>query len=246
MIRGIFSILLVMSAFLSPAAETPSQSDGFPSVFVLLPANIPSENVQISYFLIGPFGGYGGYTKPRPGLQSYEISALVEGKKASEIRMIVYASGCEIKTFVLPVTEDSRVRQEFECQRAATVHLSGQIVPTELAKETNAELVVNYMAYWAHGFFGIADGIVTEFRFATVSPDSNGAFQVDLPYFTADVAASSSQPRASFRLMLRDPKTWNHIASNLEPEMPELRLQTHGLRILSHYSDGLKFTAGTL
>jgi hypothetical protein len=246
MIRGIFSIFLVTSAFLSPAAEIPSQSDGFPSVSVLLPANIPSESVQISYFLVGSFGGYGGYTKQRPGLQSYEISASVEGKAASEIRMIVYASGCEIKTFVLPVTEGSRPEQEFECQRAATVHLSGQIVPTELARENNAELVVDYMAYWAHGFFGITDGIVTKFRFATVSPDPNGAFQVELPYFTADVAASSSQPRASFRLMLRDSKTWNHIASNLEPEMPELRLKTHDLRILLHYPDGLRFTVGTL
>lgn len=93
MIRCIFSILLVISAFLFPAAQTPSQPDDFPSVSVLLPANIPSENVQISYFLIGPFGGYGGYTKQRPGLQSYEISALVEGKAAHEIRMIVYRVG---------------------------------------------------------------------------------------------------------------------------------------------------------
>lgn len=246
MIRCIFSILLVMSAFLVPASQTPSQPDDSPSVSVLLPANIPSENVQISYFLIGPFGGYGGYTKQRPGLQSSEISALVEGKAAHEIRMIVYASGCEIKTFVLPLVGDSRLKEKIECQRAATVQLSGQIAPPELVRENNAELVVDYMAYWAHGFFGIGDGMVTEFRLATVSPDSNGVFQVELPYFTADAADSPSQPRASFRLMLRDSKTWNHIASNLEPEMPELRLKTHGLRILSHYSDGLKFTAGTL
>jgi hypothetical protein len=82
--------------------------------------------------------------------------------------MIVYAPG-EIKTFVLPLTEDSRVKQKFDCQPAATVHLSGQILPTELARESNAELVLDYMAYWAHGFFGIADGIVTELRLATVS-----------------------------------------------------------------------------
>ncbi len=246
MIRCIFAILLGMAALLPPEAPTTSKAEGLPSVSVLLPANIPSETVQISYFLIGPFGGYGRYAEQRAGLQSYEISTLVEGKTASEIRMIVYASGCEIKTFVLPLTEDSRVKQEFECQRAATVHLSGQIVPTELARENNAELVFNYMAYWAHGFFGIGDGIVTEFQFATVSPDSNGVFQVELPYFTADVAAASSQRNASFRLMLRDSKTWNHIASNLEPEMPDLRRKDHGFQIRSHYPDGLRFTAGTL
>src|ERR1700736_929412 len=43
--------------------------------------------------------------------------------------------------------------------------------------------------------------------------------------------------------MLRDFKTWNHIAPNLEPEKQELRLQQHGLRILSHYPDDLLFTA---
>jgi hypothetical protein len=42
--------------------------------------------------------------------------------------------------------------------------------------------------------------------------------------------------------MLRDSKTWNHIASNLEPEMQELRLKEHGLRIRSHYPDDLIFT----
>jgi hypothetical protein len=44
--------------------------------------------------------------------------------------------------------------------------------------------------------------------------------------------------------MLRDSKTWNHIASNLEPEVPELRLEDHRLRIQSQYPDGLKFTGG--
>lgn len=112
-----------------------------------------------------------------------------------------------------------------------------------------AELVVNYVAYWALEFFGIADGFATKFRVATVSPDANGVFQVELPYFTADAATadaagSSSQPRAHFWLILRDSKTWNPIASNLEPEVPELRLKVSGLRILSPYPYGLKFTAG--
>ena len=42
---------------------------------------------------------------------------------------------------------------------------------------------------------------------------------------------------------MRDAKTWNLIASNLEPEKQELRLQEYGLRIRSHYPDDLIFTA---
>jgi hypothetical protein len=120
------------------------------------------------------------------------IYALVDGEVASEIRMIVYASGCEIETFVLPLTKDPRVKQGFECQPATMVPLSGQIVPTELVRGNNAELVVEYVANWAHGFFPVADGFVTEFRVATVSPDENGFFQVGLPYFKADADAAAA------------------------------------------------------
>jgi hypothetical protein len=181
----------------------------------------------------------------RTGVRSYEIPALVEGKAATEIRIIVYASGCEIQTFVISLAEDSRVEQEFPCQRVATVELSGQIVPNDLVRDNNAELVVTYMAYWAHGFYGIADGFVTEFRLVTVSPDSAGMFQIELPYFAADAAALPSQRRASFQLMLRDSKTWNHIEYNLEPDVAELRLVERSLQIRSKYPEGLKFTVTT-
>jgi hypothetical protein len=133
MVRCTFLGLLVVSVLLPIRAQIASRQSDFPSVSVLLPANISSESVQISYFLIGPFGGCGDYTKQQPSLRSYEIPAVAEGKAASEIRMIAYASGFEIETFVFLLTEGSRVRQQFECKRAATVHLAGQIVPTELA-----------------------------------------------------------------------------------------------------------------
>jgi hypothetical protein len=193
--------------------------------------------------LVGPFGGHGGYTEQRPGLHSYEIAASVEGKAATEIRMIVYAPGCEIQTFVVPLADDSNVRQEFECQPVPSVLLSGQIMPNELVQDKNAELIMIYVAHWSHTFFGIVDGAVVVFRLATVSPDANGMFQVDLPRFSADAVPSSSQLRASVCLILRDAKTWHSIASNLEPEVPEFRSEDHSLRIRSYYPSGLKFTA---
>ena len=63
MIRCIFLSLFVVSALLPNRAQIDSKQGDFPSVSVLLPANISSETVQISYFLIGPFGGYGDYTR---------------------------------------------------------------------------------------------------------------------------------------------------------------------------------------
>jgi hypothetical protein len=153
-----------MATVLLRIAQTPTQAEVSPSVSISLPLNVPSEAVQISYFLRGPFGGYGHYAAQRAGVHSYEIPAIVEGKAATEIRIITYAPGYEIQTFVIPLAEDSRVQQEFPCQRVTTVKLLGQIVANELVRDNNAELVVTYMAYWAHGFYGIADGFVTEFR----------------------------------------------------------------------------------
>jgi hypothetical protein len=50
----------------------------------------------------------GGYAAQRPGVHSYEIPTMVGDKAATEIRVIIYALGCEIQTFVIPLAEDSR------------------------------------------------------------------------------------------------------------------------------------------
>jgi hypothetical protein len=188
----VLAILLGMAGLLPQSAQTPKAASFLPSVSISLPPDILSETVQISYFLVGPFGGYGGYAAQRTGVHSYEIPTMVDGKAATEIRMIVYASGCEIQQFVIPLAEHSRGSQEFPCQPVETVKLSGHIVPDALVRDTNAELVVTYMAYWAHGFYGIADGFVTGFHLATVSPDANGMFQVDLPRGAPQVGFSTT------------------------------------------------------
>jgi hypothetical protein len=145
-----------------------------------------------------------------------------------------------MQTFVIPLAEDAKVKRAFSCEHVPMVRLSGQIVRTELLRDRNAELIVTYMAYWAHGFYGISDGPVTEFRLATVSPAATGTFQVDLPYFSADAAADPSQRRASFWLMLCDSKTLNPVASDPEPDDPAFRTQEHNLQIRSQYPGVLK------
>jgi hypothetical protein len=240
-VRCCFAMILCIAVLQSLASQTPSSQGVAPSVSVLLPPNIPSETVQIAYYLDGPFGGHGGYTEQRPGLPSYEVPTSVDGKAANKIRMIVYASGCEIQTFVVPLADDLKVKQEFECQPVPSVVLSGQIVPNELIQDKNTELIIFYVAYWSHRFFGIIDGAVVDFRLATVSPEANGMFQVDLPQLDAD-AVPSSELRASLRLILNDAKTGNAIAYDLEPEVDEFRSEDRRLGIQPYYPSGLKFT----
>jgi len=236
------AILIGLAGLLSQVTQPSTHTEALPSVSILLPPSVPSDTVQVSYFLVGPFGGDGTFVATRAGVQAYEIPTRVDGKAATEVKAIVFATGCEFQTFVIPLGADSRVREEFSCQPVKSARLSGQIVPNELARDDNAEIVVSYVAYWTHEFYGVADGPVTEFRLPVISPDINGRFQVDLPYFSADAAAPESERRAGFRLTLRDSKTWNPIVSSLEAEVPELNLEEGTLRIQSHYPADLKFT----
>lgn len=241
----------------SQASPSPKAS---PSVSILLPPDIPSESVQIAYYLVGPFGGSRSYTDKKEGLQAYEIptsepSEMIElnqsleretGRKAgsgpaTQIKIIVYAPGCEIETFDLPLTPDSRVEEQFDCQPVAMVPLSGQIEPEELVRGKKAELIVTYEATWSYKFFNIKDGADTDFQLASVSPDVDGKFQVDLPYFKIDAEQSSPEYAASFSLTLRDPETWNPIANDLEPASPEYMTEEHTLRVQPYYPTNLKF-----
>lgn len=237
MVRGLIAVLFGIACFQLFGMQSLPKVEGARSLSITFPEDIPSEAVEIRYFLRGAFGGYGSYVKQQPKLHSYDIATFVEGRAATEARVIAYAPGCAIQRFILPLHDGSSVRQEFECRHLPTVSLSGQIVPFDSIRGRNTELVVTYMAYWAHEFFGITDGFVTQLELAKVSPDANGMFQFDLPDFTADTMLFSHQQRASLHLGLRDSKTGNPLPCEMEGVAPDLLNEDHGLQIRSYYPE---------
>ena len=237
-----FAILIGLASvqlFVSAPASHPNSA---PTVLILLPNDVPSETVQIAYYLIGPFGGYEAYTEPKAGLHSYEIEASEEGRAATEIRLIIYATGCKFQTAILPVEQhSSRLRHEFECEPAQKVRLSGRIVPYDPVGDKDAKIRVDYHAIWAYGFFGIRDGMTTEFCLAMIRPDANGAFQLDLPYFRGDATSVTTELEANFNLTLEVSETENDIAYSLVPAVEEYRFLDHGLQIRASYPSELEF-----
>jgi|HubBroStandDraft_6_1064221.scaffolds.fasta_scaffold245760_1 hypothetical protein len=232
-------LLMAVSAHFSmmQPKQDPASS---PTVSISLPADIPSETVQIRYLMAGSFGGYGGFIEPRPNQTSYEIDASTQGKPANSIKILVYAAGCKIQTFDLDLTRVSYPKGRFVCELLPQIRIDGEI-PSDLMRHENAELNVSYMAFWASRFLGIADGPVTEFQVVKTMPDPDGSFRVDIPAFSADNTGSAYPGGASLRFTLRDSKTLNPIALNLSPEQAEYQSETHQLRILSSYPIGLKF-----
>jgi hypothetical protein len=211
-------------------------------VLIDLPSFVPSETVYINYFLYGPFGAYGGSVTQEPGLRSYDIKSSVDGKAASAIKLLVYAGGCEIRTFEIDLSERGTIKREFDCRPLPTTTLSGRIVPRQLVMGKAAQLRIMYMAAWSHEFFGIMDGPIVEIPLATATPDDNGMFQTDVPDFDVDPATSAWNTKPSLHLLLRDAKTWNIIAFGLEPDIEEYRGNFGGLDIRSFYPSGLTFS----
>jgi hypothetical protein len=235
-----FAIAIASTFFLCVHAQE-AQEDA-PTLSVSLPADFPSEKVEIHYFLVGPFGGHGGYVKPQPNLHSYEFSASVDGKTAASAKIIVYASGCGFQTHEFDLSKATSANAQFVCETLPMVTLSGQI-QTETVLDQDAELTVDYLAFWSHSFFGIMDGPVSQFQVATATPDSDGRFRVEIPDFTLDHTTTAFKGNASFQLRVRNRKTWNPIISSLQPLSPEFKSGGAGLRIQSHYPADIKFVS---
>jgi len=238
--RYLLAILLLAVPAHFPRMQPRRSPASSPGVSLSLPADIPSETVQIHYFMTGSFGGYGGPVEVKPNQTDYEIDASAEGNPANSIKILVYAPGCKVQILDLDLTEARNPKVRFDCEALSQIRIDGQI-PRDLMRYENAELNVRYMAFWASRFFGIADGPVTEFQVASATPDPDGNFRVDVPDFGADNKDSSYPGGASLRFTLRDSKTLNPIALNLSPERPEYQSETHELKILSSYPAGLKF-----
>jgi len=94
--------------------------------------------------------------------------------------------------------------------------LHGRVAMPESLRPRPYNVEITYMAYWANGFFGIADGSVMTLDLGQVTPDERGAFQVSLPNFTKDAATESSHRNAGLRFIARERDTGN-IVSLLVP-----------------------------
>jgi len=222
-----FAILLLMSN-VYVAAQTAAPSA---NLSIFLPPNTPGDSVHVRYALYGPFGAYGSYSEPKLGTRLITIPLAFEQKAATAIKGLVWAAGCEIETFDMPL-EGLDVQRTFSCRPQRTVRLSGKMRDTESIDLKQVEIRVHYLAGWACRFFSFLDCSVPQIPvgFATIAAD--GSFEIDLPDFGADPTAS--QPGSEFQLVLQEIKTWNLIAF-LHAEQQSLRTSGRELKVLSEY-----------
>jgi hypothetical protein len=171
---------------------------------IRLPPEIRSEQVQLVYLLTGPFGSYSGFVKAEPERNEYLISTSVNHQAAETLKVILYAPGCQIVTIaVRPLLESERTA-DVPCEDLPPITFNGRVDLPEALRRRPYEVEITYMGYWANGFFGIADGPVTAFDLARVTPDERGAFHVLLPNFTKDAVTESYHRNAGLRFIARE------------------------------------------
>jgi hypothetical protein len=220
-------VLLFVAASIATGQDNASPQT--PRVTLILPSGVASENVQINYFMVGAFGGYGNFVRAEKGKPAYDFVAAVDGKPAISIKMIAYVPGCEIMTLEIAV-EGTALSRNLICKPLERVHLRGQISPASILQDQPAEVEVTYQAVWGNEFFGIADGMVPSIHIATVVPDRTGQFELDVPDLHAQNLGNGE-----FLLILRAAKSRNIIAFLESPD------DGHGLAVLSSYPPLVRF-----
>jgi hypothetical protein len=227
-------ITLVVPALL--AALNPEWAN-LPKITIDIPSSIRSETIQVFTFLRGPFGGSatGPDLKP-PNLRVIEINASHNGQAATDIAVTAYMPDCEFVSIKMLVSKDFNPVQRLVCTPLPKTSLSGTI-PAGVVGNRQAELVLQYRAFWAAPF---GDGGIPTFEIARVVSTKDGRFDFDI----SDYSALSNSPLpfsgGDFVFGLRETKTLNWLVSTLVPEDPDLKMPLAGMKVQSHYPKGLK------
>lgn len=212
-------LVAVIALIVSPAhigrAQSQIVSDSN-SFLLRLSTKVNTTDLNISYFMTGAFGGYGSYVRTRPNVREYVIETSYENKPAETLKIVIYCPGYGIELLDIPTLgAPSAKTASVELKPLPSVPLSGKIVPPEGRSHKDFKTEVVYLAYWVHEFFGIADGMVTAFKVASVDVTQDGAFSVAVPDFVHDPAVTSFKEIGALWLTARDSKT-GAVAYTLE------------------------------
>ena len=198
--------LLFFSAHAGLAQDEPAPFE------IRLPSQVRSEQVQVRYFLAGPFGANGGFLKPEPERNSYLIETSVNHQAADSLRVILYAPGCQIVTLSIDSVSEAEKGADLNCEDLPPMTFSGRVDLPVALRARPYEVEITYLAYWAHTFFHIEDGPVTSFVLARVAPDESGEFHVELPNFNKDGVTVSYRRDAGLQFIARELGTGNIVA----------------------------------
>jgi len=187
-------------AALALTAAMFGQDTPAPKVRIVLPEGVPSEKVYVRYGLRQPRGTYPSHVARTPaGVSSVEISAPTDRFKA-----LVWAPGCKMKGFDVPV-EEADIELQFACDPLKTVTLRGRVKsvdmigPMTLSVDYSGMIACLWRDDSKSGWLVSCSGLdIKGVATAEVAPD--GSFEIELPDFNNDPIVSHARRELDFWL----------------------------------------------
>jgi hypothetical protein len=208
--RLIFALFLAVPIGL--AAQTNTNTNTNDDVFTIsVAAPTSAKDVQVRYFLNGDPTVQQSTSIAKPDEQRITVKTGLQGKPAKSFRAIVFAPGCQFATIQADDLAAGDRQADFQCQKLATVPLSGK---ADISKFAGRDMQVEalYVCGWAGQFFGMPGLAISPFSVGKGKIETDGAFALELPDFSGDPLWTNLSHNATLMLFLVDASTGEHLA----------------------------------
>lgn len=133
---------------------------------------------------------------------------------STHIRAILYAPGCQLQTFDLPITELRAYNYSFQCHAVPQTEIQGVVTRADRLSTYSWAIQARYVAGWAPQFFGYDDGTATVIPLESTSnfDPRDLTFRLSMPDLSQDVLANSQNHPGQIQIWAQDAKTGKRIA----------------------------------
>jgi hypothetical protein len=210
-VKGITYLTLAVAILTNPDSWA-RYSSGDDPIRVFLPPGVEIRSCELRYFLVGAFGGYGGFVRPNVDASEFEIETVHDGDAVQSLKAILYCPGYHIETMVFDSLPDLAARRiQLHPKPLGTVRFRG-LVRGLVTHNLQVLLVdVAYTPWWICELFRLPDCGLGGWTVASVEFSADGRFATTLPDLARDSVIGSFKNPGEFAFRIRDQKTGNWL-----------------------------------
>lgn len=209
-------ILTVMLSLLAPGFAMQAGAPGDDIFTIAVAAPTSAKEVQVRYLFSDELADHelvlaGSAWANSTADNKIVIKTRISDKPARRFQAIAYAPGCQFVTIsVDDLTPETR-QSEFRCEKLPTTRLAGRANVSEFGgRELTVEVL--YEIDWAREFFGGAGVSVSPLSLGKAGVRSDGAFDLEVPDFSADPLWQSLSHKATLAFLLSDARSGTRLA----------------------------------
>lgn len=211
--RNIFFVVAVLCILTTShvRAQPPPPRSSLP-FRIHLPEAVDTKDLEITYYLLGPFGGYGSFVRTKAGVHEYEIDTSYERKPARSLKAVIYCPGYRMETLNYPSLADLREQSaEIRLKPLAAIPFSGKVLLPVRLRAAEVRVEVSLAASWECEFFGLMDCLYAPYKVTSAEVAEGGRFSVMLPDLAHDPVFGSYKRPGEFIFTVSEHKSGKRL-----------------------------------